>query len=335
MDLNNKKILITCGGGLGDMIVYTPALRSLKAKYPECNITFMTKYGNHEVLERLPYIDKVIYIKRGKFMGRYRVLPDFWDKDIVIFTDWQPQLLLFSKLFGIPIRAGIPRPGHAFTDYLTNQLETNVFKSVQYAGRTDANLFEEALDIELDGDMSRLDVSLPNEEESLQTNELLQSIGVCTDYILLSPFAGLEERNWPTAAAAQFVNMAEAKWGLPVIVVGPEMKMDEASQISKYNLAGKTNTMQLVELIRRAKCLVTPDSGPMHVAGALGTKCIALFSKDLPSRWAPKNNCIPVYLKLPCSPCDDATARACSHVKCMREITAEQVLTYCEDILYQ
>ncbi len=333
MDLNNKKILITCGGGLGDMIVYTPALRALKTKYPRCKITFMTKYGNHEVLERLSYIDKVIYIKRGKFMGRYRVLPDFWNKDIVVFTDWQPQLLLFSKLFKIPIRAGIPRPGHAFNDYLTVKLETDVFKSAQYAGRTDANLFEEALDIELDGDMSKLDVSLPNEEEGLQTNELLQSIGVCGDYIILSPYAGLEERNWPVDTAAEFVSLAEEKLKLPVVVVGPPSKKTEACQISKYSLVGKTNTMQLVELIRRAKCLVTPDSGPMHVAGALGTKCIALFSKDLPSRWAPKNDCIPVYLDLQCSPCNDATARACSHVKCMRNITAGKVLACIDDVL--
>ena len=83
--------------------------------------------------------------------------------------------------------------------------------------------------------------------------------------------------------------------------------------------------MQLIELVRRAKCLVTPDSGPMHIAGAVGTPVAALFSKDLPSRWAPRQNCVPITLQMDCAPCDDETARHCPTVKCMRGITAEMV----------
>ena len=105
MNLNGKRILMTTGGGLGDMICFTPALRRMKELYPDVRITFMTKRGNHEVMQGLPYLEKVIYIIRGKAFGRYRVLPDFWHQDAVVFTDWQPQLLLFSKLFRIPVRA--------------------------------------------------------------------------------------------------------------------------------------------------------------------------------------------------------------------------------------
>lgn len=333
MDLNNKRLLITCGGGLGDMIVYTPALRRLKEKYPQCRLTFMTKYGNHEVLEGLPYIDKVIYIRRGKFLGRYRVLPDFYRQDIVIFTDWQPQLLLFSKLFGIPIRAGVPRLGHKLNKYLTKHLQTSVFKTAQYAGRTDADLLEEAVDITLDGDMTHLDISMPGQSTSNEVDKMLDEINVNGDYLLLSPFTGLEERNWPVDTAQMFVQKVEQDYSLPVIVIGQANKRNEADKISKYNLSGRTNTMQLIELIRRAKCLITPDSGPMHVAGAMGTKCIALFSKDLPSRWAPKENCVPVYLGMPCSPCSDETARKCHDVGCMRNISAQQVIKELKHIL--
>lgn len=333
MDLNNKRLLITCGGGLGDMIVYTPALRRLKEKYPQCRLTFMTKYGNHEVLEGLTYIDKVIYIRRGKFLGRYRVLPDFYRQDIVIFTDWQPQLLLFSKLFGIPIRAGVPRLGHKLNTYLTKHLQTNVFKTTQYAGRTDADLLQEALDITLDGDMTHLDISMPDQKTSDEVDKILEEINVNGDYLLLSPFTGLEERNWPVDTARIFVQKVEQEYSLPVIVIGQANKRMEANRISKYNLSGRTNTMQMLEFIRRAKCLITPDSGPMHVAGALGTQCIAMFSKDLPSRWAPKENCVSVYLEMPCSPCSDETARKCTDVRCMRKISAQQIMKELKHIL--
>ena len=335
MDLSNKKILITSCGGLGDLIVFTPALRRLKEKYPSCRLTFMTSSKHRDILQGLPYIDKVICIERGKFLGRYRVLKDFWGQDAVVFTDWQPQLLLFSWLFGIPLRAGIPKPGHKLCKYLTKQLENHVFRYTQYAAQTDAMVFGEALDIGLDGSMEKLDVASPSAGDCKAVDQLLQDIGLAAQepYLLLTPFAGLEQRNWPSEEAARFVELAEAQLGLKVVVTGPPHKADEAAHIAKYNLTGRTTTMQLIELVRRAKCLVTPDSGPMHIAGAVGTPVAALFSKDLPSRWAPRQNCVPITLQMDCAPCDDETARHCPTVKCMRGITAEMVCEAAANVL--
>ena len=335
MDLNGKRVLITTGGGLGDMICFTPALRRMKELYPEMRLTFMTKYGNHEILQGLLYIDKVIYIIRGTLFGRYRVLPDFWNQDAVVFTDWQPQLLFFSKLFGIPVRAGTPRPGHQLDGFLTYHLETNVMKSRAYAAETNARLFSEALGIDVDGPMDRIDIARPSEDDVHATAAMLQNIGIeeGQPFLLLSPFASLEQRNWPAAAVRAFVQKTEEQLGIPVVISAPKDKAKEADSFSKYNLAGQTKTMQLAELIRRARILVTPDSGPMHVAGAVGTDCVALFSKDLPCRWAPRHHCKPVYLEEPCSPCNDETARACPTVKCMRGITADMVLEKCREFL--
>ena len=335
MNLNGKRILMTTGGGLGDMICFTPALRRMKELYPDVRITFMTKRGNHEVMQGLPYLEKVIYIIRGKAFGRYRVLPDFWHQDAVVFTDWQPQLLLFSKLFRIPVRAGIPRPGHTLDDFLTKHLKTNVMKSRNYAAETNARLFSEALGIELDGPMDRLDVAMPSERVQSETAALLESIGLedGQPFLLLSPFASMEQRNWPADSVRAFVQRAEAELHLPVVISAPPQQAELAASFSRYSLAGRTGTMQLVELVCRARLLVTPDSGPMHVAGAVGTDCVALFSKDLPSRWAPRHHCVPIYLGEPCSPCTDETARQCPTVRCMRAITADMVLERCEAML--
>lgn len=68
--------LLKVEGGVGDLIMFTPALRRLKEKFPDCQITFLTIDKTVDVINRLPYIDRVICIKRGRFMGRYRVLPD-------------------------------------------------------------------------------------------------------------------------------------------------------------------------------------------------------------------------------------------------------------------
>jgi len=334
MDLNGKKILMTTGGGLGDMICYTPALRRMKELYPEVHITFMTKYGNHEVMEGLPYLDKVIYIHRGKFMGRFRVLPDFWRQDAVIFTDWQPQLLFFSKRFHILLRAGIPREGHRLNGYLTKHLQTNVMKSTEYAALTNAKLFSEALDIHVDGPMDKLDIAMPTAKVQEETADMLQSVGIDADmpFIVVSPFASRVQRNWPATTVKRFVTMAEQHFHMPVVITAPPQNAAEAAGIGTHVLAGRTSTMQLVEVIRRAQILVTPDSGPMHVAGAIGTKCVALFSTDLPSRWAPRHNCIPIDLYVPCSPCKTEVLNACQQPKCMQGITAEMVLEACDKL---
>lgn len=333
MILDHKKLLISSCAGLGDLIMFTPAIRALKEKFPTLKITFMASEKNADILRRIPYIDKVVCIRRGKFLGRYRVLPDLVRQDIVLFTDWQPQLLLAAKLSCVKDRMGIPKPGHSLNTYFTKMLTVNVMKSPEYAAVTNAKLFMEALEVELDGDMTRCDSSLPDAENHKRVDELVKSIGMSAEqsYVLLTPFAGLEQRNWPVSPAAEFAARVEAKYGLPVLVAGPKEWEKEAKKISRYSLSGKTSTMELVELIRRAKLLVTPDSGPMHIAGALGVPVIPLFSKDLPSRWAPKHNCYPITLNLPCAPCDDATARTCADVQCMRGITADRVINEMEN----
>ena len=86
MDLNGKKVMITCGGGVGDIIMYTPALRRLKEKY-HCHITFYTS-RNYEVIEglddvtsnELHLIIKVIEYVRPD-IERVRVLYNVYEHD--------------------------------------------------------------------------------------------------------------------------------------------------------------------------------------------------------------------------------------------------------------
>lgn len=326
MDLTGKKVMITCGGGVGDLIMFTPALKSLKEKY-NCHITFLTP-RNADILRGLPYIDKVIFLPRGKFLGRYRCIPDLWQQDIIIFSDWQPQLLAMAHWLRVPFIAGIPRSGHRLTKYLNKIITHGVYDTDDYTARTHARMIEEALNISLSGDMTDIEVPDTSAEDFLYVDGLLQNVGVSSSkYIVLSPFTGLEERNWAGKEAINLVNLIKEKYNIPVLVLGTADTEKEARDISPYCLAGKTTLMQSVEIIRRALLLVSPDSGPMHIAGAVGTPVIALFSKDLPSRWAPKKKCLPIYLDYDCSPCDDETARHCQFdVRCMKNITAKMVM---------
>ncbi|WP_296826608.1 glycosyltransferase family 9 protein [uncultured Megasphaera sp.] len=283
---------MTTGGGVGDLIMYTPVLRRIKELYPTCKITIMTIDKTVDVINRIPYIDDVVCIKRGRFLGRYRVLPNLFGQDAVVFTDWQPHILPFAWLFRIKVRAGVPRKGKALTKCLTHSLVNNVAKSTCYAAETNAKIFSEALGISIDGDMSDCDVSIPGDDTKKEVDKLMNDIGIPphAPFILLTPFTGFERRNWPVKEVIKFLDLVKKKYNIPVIITGKLSDEQEVLPNSPHSLFNQTSILQLIELIRRAKCVVTPDSGPMHIAGALGTFVIPLFSKDLPSRWAPRKN---------------------------------------------
>lgn len=324
MKYSGKTIIITTGGGLGDMLTFTPALRRLREKEPEAKIVFMTKFGAHEVMEGLPYIDKLIYIKRGTLFGRYRVLPDFWHADAVVFTDWQPQLLFFSRLFGIALRAGIGRAGKSLDGALTYHIKHNVMQETEYAALTHARMIGESLELTLDDGDMLLDVATPAERHIRRVDELLREVGLepHEPYIALAPFTSYYKRDWTDAGIKGLMALVKKELGLPLVVVGqgaPDGKK------YAYDLTGKTGVMELVELIRRSKALISMDSGPMHIGGALRKPTVALFGKDLPSRWAPIVNTEVICLQKLCSPCTDEVLHGCREPVCITDINAEMV----------
>jgi len=89
------------------------------------------------------------------------------------------------------------------------------------------------------------------------------------------------------------------------------------------NLGGRTSLSELAYLYKKARFVITTDSGPMHLAAAVGTPVIALFGPTDPARTGPygEGHTI-VREELPCSPC---FLKKCPTKKCMKEILPEQV----------
>ena len=79
---------------------------------------------------------------------------------------------------------------------------------------------------------------------------------------------------------------------------------------------------QLASLIKYADIFIGNDSGPMHIASAVGTKIIAFFGPSLPKHWAPYGDNLIFFKNLPCSPCD---RMSCQDNRCLKEIRPEEV----------
>lgn len=329
--LSGKKIFITTGGGVGDLIMLTPSLYKLKNLYPSCKLSILTKQQTVEVINRIPWIDYVIGVKRGTFMSRFRVLPELSQQDIVICTDWQPHLLPWMVLFRIPLRAGYARKGKLLNNCLNRKLKNSVFTSEKYAAVTNAGIISEALGIKLEGDMTYCEVSQPNIGEIESVKSKLEVLGIFADtpFVLLAPYTSRYERDWNKKDIVALTQQIEQKYGIPVVIAGQTKEYNDKLVECPNNLLNQTSFFELVWLVKEAKYLICSDSGPMHIAAATRTPVIPLFNKDLPSRWAPKRDCYPIDLRV--ERCNDFfdihdyKLKYPNNITDIRNITAEMV----------
>jgi lipopolysaccharide heptosyltransferase II len=151
-------------------------------------------------------------------------------------------------------------------------------------------------------------------------------------YALLFPGTNWATKRWPVAHFADIVQPLEKQFDLRCIVGGSSGEAQLASQIrGAVNLAGKTNLRQLTALIERASLVISNDSGPMHIAAALGRPLVALFGPTNPTRTGPyQREESVVRLDIPCSPC---YARKCLHQSCLRWLNVDAVLRAVENEL--
>ncbi|MFT7463092.1 MAG: ADP-heptose:LPS heptosyltransferase [Pseudohongiellaceae bacterium] len=101
-----------------------------------------------------------------------------------------------------------------------------------------------------------------------------------------------------------------------------------------HDLSGRLSIEALVELLGGAALLVTNDTGPLHIADALGTATVALFGPNTPHRYGPRHaGSVALYAELPCSPCLDARnmkRSSCRHYSCMTALTVSDVSQACK-----
>jgi ADP-heptose:LPS heptosyltransferase len=171
--------------------------------------------------------------------------------------------------------------------------------------------------------------------------------------VVVNPNAGdmALERRWPTSHVTRFLTDFSARCGANLVLIGSAMEREYVESLVHgsglvsrvVNLAGETDIGELVALLAHAVVVVTNDSGPMHIAAAVGTSTVALFGPETPAlytplRSAPDQRHIVHHLKLACSPCmfvHDNKVLSCwfAQAKCMAGIEPADVVASVEALL--
>jgi lipopolysaccharide heptosyltransferase I len=156
--------------------------------------------------------------------------------------------------------------------------------------------------------------------------------------VVLHPGARWASKLWPAASWAQLGDWLIKEKGLAVVITGSPGDRALAAQIEAqmqekvWNLAGRTSLAELAGIMQKACLAVTADTGPMHLAAALGTKVVALFGPTAPGRTGPFGvGHRVVRLGVECSPCFQ---RHCPEPRCLTALSPDAVLAPVEKSLW-
>jgi heptosyltransferase I len=154
------------------------------------------------------------------------------------------------------------------------------------------------------------------------------NVDTAKGFVAISPIAYWETKLWDEAKFAALCDLIVTELNLPVVFTGehpegPIARIRSLMQAPSASVAGATSLRELAALYRMASILLTTDSGPMHLAAAVGTPVMALFGPTSPERTGPYGHGhIVIRHGLPCSPCFRKT---CDTLECMKTISVDEV----------
>lgn len=239
---------------------------------------------------------------------------------------------------GAPV-VGLDTPGQGRRALLDRPV---AYDPTRHVALTYASLFAAAhLPASLHGSPLRTDLADPAD-----ARRVAQGLGLRLDgpLVLLHPGSGdhFPGRRWP---ASRFGALAAAlgRDGLLVGVTGSHSERDLAKQVvaasgsTAVSLAGRVAGDGLADLVALASLVVSNDTGPLHLADALGVPVVGLFGPNTPHRYGPRRpGSVALFADLPCSPClDDRLAKrsACRSPACMDALSVAAVLAACRHLL--
>jgi len=335
------KILIIKPSSLGDIVHTLPLAPLIRKKNPDAEISWIANQEYARLLDLCPEVDNVILFRR-KHWNKRRYWPELLNfirelrsskADIAIDFQGLLRSALIARLSGAKQIVGFrnAREGAAFfynqrvviPDELTHALERNHYL-LKSALDVDSELKESGLT------SSKMDVN--NREKLFITHSLKQK----APYITVAPAARWKSKTWPPAFFEEAIKIVWRKIpDLQVLIIGDESERSVGNQLFHscrdygriVNLMGETELGTLVEILRHTQSMLTNDSGPMHLAAALGRPVVAVFGPTDPGKTGPYGNNHAIFRgqckKAPC----EKTVCPLGTATCQKTIKNDEVTT--------
>ncbi len=322
------KIVIRATNWVGDAIMALPALRVVRSRFPDAEITILARayvaaiYKNQQVCDNMMFVDDKKDVLEELRAQKFDLALLFQNAFQAAWIAWRA---------GIPERIGYARDGRS--PLLTKALpipklgEIPVHEQYYYL-----ELLRRAGWLDTLPNESFIKLNVP-EENHRQAEESLLSVGARPDSLRIAIGAGASygsAKCWPPDRFAELANRLQAESGADVILFGTSSEAPVSSAIAAgmsrppIDLTGKTPISDLPSLLSQCHLFIGNDSGAMHVAAAVGLPVVAVFGPTDPFGTAPVTpRCSIVQEKPYCSPC--FLRRCPTDHRCMTRVTPDAV----------
>jgi len=288
LDKNSiNKILCIKLKGIGDVVLSTVVLDNLRDAFPKAEIDFLTEPPSKAVLEHLPHIHKILLFKpKEKFGGIKTILRVFIHRyDLILDFYSNPRTAMITFLSNAKYRAGFPYRGRTYAYNLLGPSERNAFHAAQLHLEFLKKIGIQTKSANLHFGLAEKDTSFAKKfiEETFTKNDFV---------IVLSPSGGWASKKCDADKFAEFADELYRIYGAKFLIPwGPEDYNDAVTIKKMMNveavLAPKTSIAEGAALMAKAKLVLANDSGPMHIAAAVGTPTLSLHGPTDPALQGP------------------------------------------------
>ena len=321
-----SRILIVRLGSLGDLVHTLPAASALRHANPTAEIDWLVDRPHREFLELVPVISSLVVLERRGAGGWVEVIKKMRSRAYDLAIDFQGLVksAALARLSGAKKVAGFGRAAlreRFASSFYTDQVDVPeglhvVRKNLAIAAAMGAPA--DALEFPI-GEVS---------SESVASFVAADS----RPFALINPGAAWPNKRWPPDRLGSVAKQIFNRHNLPSVVMWGPGEQGEAETVAQASagaarLAPPTGLKELIALARHAKLIVSGDTGPLHIASALGVPAVALFGPTDPLRngpWDPRDISISLY-----DSCDCHYQRQCSRATaewCLGKVTVEQVV---------
>lgn len=320
----HANILVVRAGALGDTLMATPVLRSLGERYPDAALDVLCSAGARPLVELLPRVERVFTLKWRNVpyavsLEKRRLVRALGERGyrFAVLLERAPRYRTLLEKAGIDeVKSFRESPFDASAHAIVNNL-----RAAGVEGGTDMDL------VLSDDDENRARELLAGLEAPL--------VGIHIGYgprrkkkVQAQRLKGWAVENFAAVAGALVDD------GASVVLTGsPEDRADVdaiASRVPVHVLAGRTSVRELGAVIAKLDLFISVDSGPAHMAAALGTPLVVLWGPAILEQVRPLSSTSPVTVlrhPVPCAPCyDTPLMKMCRRNICMEGITPADVL---------
>lgn len=325
------RLLLIKPSSLGDIVHTLPTLNALKTRFPHAAVTWLVKRQWAELVERVEGVDQICSVDGG-LSGWLAQVPQLraGHFDLVIDLQGLFRSGVMAWLSGCAWRVGLANAREGSPFFYTHRVAvpTVAMHAVDRYLLVAAALGADTSDPPQFRFQQR-------EEDRQEVVALLKKHGLNPHkpWIAMNVSARWVTKRWP---AEHFAHTADrlSQDGLgPVVFIGGVLEREDAGRVMRQmhtkavDFTGQTTVGLLPSLLQKAVALVTNDSGPMHIAAAVGTPVVALFGPTDPVRTGPYGHGHTVLTHdVPCRPCLSRHCHYTIPLACLSGVNADRVV---------